>query len=431
MCIALYNISFYLVIRHCYISGGSTGIHLENVTRFSSYDNIIYNNVVGMNLISCDHSVVLATNFTENADQIDLNDSYNINIEQCQFVAGDHAILATNVAYSWIVNNTFSDLPNGLILDTGCIGNSISQNTFLDGIFIGLQISGNSFDNSIIWNSFEKTPDSVYDDSNGSLNDFSYNYYSEFTSFDLDGNGVYDTPYHILGAANAYDYHPLKYQPHRPTWIQTPENLEIELGDSCHYQFEVQSYAPISEWSVNDTFHFAIDQTGVLMDRRSLTVGQYNIEVTATNLYGQSLSGEVTITVVDTTAPMLITTPEERETAFGEDVYLQLIAWDLSGIAGWSLDDTGNFTLSWTSLGEMSVAIIENSVTLEPGVYPLQLRVYDSNGLMRAADFNVTVERISAGGTPLIWILAPTGLAGVALLFGIIAFLNTRKPPRK
>ena len=79
----------------------------------------------------------------------------------------------------------------------------------------------------------------------------------------------------------------------------------------------------------------------------------------------------------------------------------------------------------------MSVAIIENSVTLEPGVYPLQLRVYDSNGLMRAADFNVTVERISAGGTPLIWILAPTGLAGVALLFGIIAFLNTRKPPRK
>ena len=431
MCIALYNISFYLVIRHCYVSGGSIGVHLENVTRFSSYDNIIHNNAVGMHLINCDHSIILATNFTENTQQLDVEDSYNINIEQCQFIAGDQAIAATNVAYSWIVNNTFSEMSDGIILDTGCIGNSIAQNTFLDGVFFGLQISGSSFDNSIIWNSFEKPPDSVYDNSNDIPNDFSYNYYSGFTSFDLDSDGVYDTPYHIPGTAGAYDYHPLKYQPYIPTWIQIPKNLEIELGDSCHNQFKVQSYPPISEWSVNDTLHFVIDQNGVLMDRRNLTVGEYNLEVTVINLYGQSLSGEFIITVVDTTAPRLITTPEETDITFGEDVYLQLIAWDLSGIAGWSLNDTGIFTLSWTSYGEMSVATIENSAVLKPGVYPLHLTVFDSSGLMRAADFNITVERASAKATPLIWILFPTGLAGAAILFGIIAFLNTRKPLKK
>ncbi|MFX1607319.1 MAG: hypothetical protein ACFFDD_15640, partial [Promethearchaeota archaeon] len=111
---------------------------------------------------------------------------------------------------------------------------------------------------------------------------------------------------------------------------------------------------------------------------------------------------------------------------YGEEVSLLFIAWDNAEIAQWTLGDTGNFSFTWDSYGELSVGTIESIGILEPGSYPLHLTAYDSSGLMVATSLTVTVERIPTEGLPLVFVAAPTGLAGVAIVIGLFSLVRKR-----
>jgi hypothetical protein len=259
------------------------------------------------------------------------------------------------------------------------------------------------------------------------MNEFSHNYYFEFSyAPDENNDGIYDYPYNIP-SSTAYDHNPLRYPPLPPVWDQSLSDRIVELGDSLNYDLSVTSSPPVRNWYINDTLHFLIDDEGTIMDRGNLEVGEYSLEVTVTDLYGASISGQLTVSVSDTVAPVWATTPTDQQFYYGEDIDIQIIAWDLSGISSWTLDDEVNFTLTSTPFGEAGVARISNVGSLEPGSYPLHIVVYDSNGLLVAASFTITIVTLPSDGASLVWIAAPTGLAGVAVVIALYAIVKPKQ----
>lgn len=426
-CITFYDISLYVVLRDCLIGNATYGVRLYNVTRFASIGNIIYGTGFGMEILLCDHSIIMDTRFEENYNAIYVEDSVNMHIEGCQFITSYIAIDGSDLAYSWIVNNTITDVDYGIFLEPGCVGNEIIQNSVSETSSIGIVMAPAAEYNKVVWNCFNADLGGAYDDSVVPTNEFSHNYYSEFISIDLDEDGIYDTPYLVPGIAGVYDYHPLRYEPLPPSWADTPPDFEIELGSSWFHQLEVNSYPPIAHWLVNDTLHFEIDHNGVLLDRGNLMLGEYGLEVNATDLYGQSVTGVFKVTVVDSVYPVFVTTLQDVSFYYGEDFEIQVIAWDNSWVEEWMLSDTGNFSIIWESFGELSIATIDSVGSLDLGSYPLHITVFDSSGLMVAMSFTVTIERMPAEGAPLVWVIAPSSLAGVAIVLGLISLLRTRK----
>jgi parallel beta-helix repeat protein len=424
-CIALYNISLHLVIRDCLFGSGEYGIYLENVTNFSSIGNTISGSDNGILFRNCDHSIVTSTSFTQNLNHLVLNDTVNMLIEDCTFESSSFAIIGYLLFYSSIVKNTFSDSEYGIYFPYACMNNEIIQNSFSELAYEGVLLVGGTR-TKVAWNYFGGYTEGASDYSGTSSNDFSYNYYIGFTSLDQNNDGIYDTSYPIVGSLGVRDYNPLRYPPFPPSWAYAPADFEIELGSSCFHQLEVNSYPPIAHWLVNDTLHFDIDQNGVLLDRGNLLLGEYGLEVNATDLYGQSVTAVFKVSVVDTIYPVFVTTLQDVSFYYGEEVDIQVMAWDNAWVEEWTLSDTGNFTITWESFGELSLATIESVGSLEVGSYPLHITVSDSSGLMAATSFTVTIQHMPAEGVPLPWVIAPAGLAGVAIVIGLFSLLKKR-----
>jgi len=427
-CISLYNISLYVVVRDCFIGNATYGFYLYNVSHFSSIGNIIYDSGYGMYILLGDHSIIMNTAFEEDYYPIYVEDSVSMNIEGCQFKTCENAIDGSSLEYSWIVNNTFIDGEYGIILEPGCIGNVIKQNSFTGFTFEGVILANGVSWTKVMWNYFGgDSLGGASDYTTSSSNEFSHNYYFGFTSSDLDNNGICDESYRIMGSSGLRDYSPLMYPPLPPSWLYTPADFEVELGSSCHFQFEVDSSPPIAHWLVNDTVHFDIDQNGVLLDRSNLELGEYWLEVNATDLYGKSVIAVFKVTVVDSSYPMFVTTTQDFSFYYGEDVEIQVIAWDNSGIEEWILSDNSNFSITWESFGELSVATIESVGPLEIGTYAIHLTVFDSSELMVATSFTVTIEQVPAEGFSFTWILIPSGLAIAAIVVAFVSLFMTRK----
>ncbi|MFW9975605.1 MAG: NosD domain-containing protein, partial [Candidatus Thorarchaeota archaeon] len=310
-CITLYDISLYVVLRDCFIGNATWGIYLVNVTRFSSIGNIIYGNGFGMYTLLCDHSIIMDTIFEEDYYGIYVEKAMNVHIEGCQFIKSWAAIDACDLVSSWIVDNTITDVEYGIVLEPSCIDNEVRQNSISEASSIGIIISLASEYNKIVLNCLNSDSWGAYDDSAGTTNVFSHNYYSDYTSIDVDEDGVYDIPHLIPGVSGVYDYHPLRYEPLSPSWAYAPVDFEMELGSSCFRQLQVNSYPPIAHWVVNDTLHFEIDHNGVLLDRGNLVLGEYGLEVNVTDLYGQSVTGVFKVTVVDSAYPVFVMTLED------------------------------------------------------------------------------------------------------------------------
>ncbi|MFW9968472.1 MAG: hypothetical protein ACFFEA_15095, partial [Candidatus Thorarchaeota archaeon] len=105
-----------------------------------------------------------------------------------------------------------------------------------------------------------------------------------------------------------------------------------------------------------------------------LMAGVYGINVTATDPYGNSLSGVFVATILspeqDITPPTWIVAPVNQILEYGEAFIQRLGAWDSSGIEYWWVNDTVNFAIDENG-------VIRNATILAPGVYRLEVRTFD------------------------------------------------------
>ena len=123
----------------------------------------------------------------------------------------DNGFLLWNCSYLLISNNTIAYNARGIHLHAvnnefnEIFGNTIVANTQQAIILDDSSQYNNIKGNDIINNGGD--PSQAIDD--GIDNEFSDNYWSEWTSPDADGDGFVDNPYAIDGSANNHDYFPL------------------------------------------------------------------------------------------------------------------------------------------------------------------------------------------------------------------------------
>ena len=194
-----------------------------------------------------------------------------------------------------------------------------------------------------------------------------------------------------------------------PEWIVGPSDFVIHEGEAFNEGLIVTDESGISTWSINNTIDFSltVQQLNVsgynfgwlllqIINATILLEGNYPLNATVVDPYGNLLTGIFTVTVsaetTDVTAPVWISTPTAQILSYGEPLTLQLVAWDASGISyGW-VNDTDHFTIdeSW---------ILRNVSVLEPGLYRLEVRMYDSFDNFCSANFTVTVLDVPTTST--------------------------------
>jgi hypothetical protein len=164
------------------------------------------------------------------------------------------------------------------------------------------------------------------------------------------------------------------FAPTPPIWATPLPDWVIEFGDTFTYDLDTTSPPPIdgSSWTVNDTTHFMIDENGIIADISVLPVDEYGVRVRVANLYGIPLSGCFTVSVQDTTPPIW-DCPASYNVSFGFPVSLQLIAFDLSGVIHWTLEDFTLFSITETGL-------LTNTEVLHIGRYELLVNASDPYG---------------------------------------------------
>jgi len=217
----------------------------------------------------------------------------------------------------------------------------------------------------------------------------------------------------------------LMYFPFAPDWLHLPVDQVIEFGNVFEYPLEFITTALTAPYdlSVDDSVNFAADYNDTITSKTALPVGVYPLQVVATNIYGYKTEGAFTLTVEDTTPP-LITSPEDITYTKGEGDYE--IAWTMSDLSPTSyrvlLDGT-----ELTSSAENSTST-SFSMTLEdkdPGVYNYSMVAEDIWGNMAMDTVIVTVLPIPFLEVLLPWLFV--GAVAVIALVVIVFLLQKRK----
>jgi len=251
-----------------------------------------------------------------------------------------------------------------------------------------------------------------------------------------------------LGIWGSWETSSFKYEilTSLPSWSNLVETTEpIELGETMSV-------------SIDTTHTSGINQ--VQIEYYSANHTMYNIGNTYSHSWIPDSAGSIPYTifiesfvgtwnsvsdsaeVVDTTPPTWVTPPSDKVLYVGEDLSIQLVATDLSGIQQWSINDDVNF--------QIEGGLLTNRVALSPGGYELNVTVTDNEGNSLSTTFRVAVVEIPATPTttpttsptttPTTGPGQPTPADGsilvIAALVGVIAVLIViivfqRKPPKK
>ncbi|MFX1502901.1 MAG: SBBP repeat-containing protein [Promethearchaeota archaeon] len=169
-----------------------------------------------------------------------------------------------------------------------------------------------------------------------------------------------------------------------PTWDEIPTDQIVEFTGDLSYDLNVIDLSGIDHWWINDTINFNITNTGLITDIVLLSVGEYHIEVKAYDPYGNYCNATFKIIVQNMAKPIWDDVPTDQIVEYGENLYYDLNASDLSGIDHWWINDTLSFSIN-------DDGIISNIVSLSPGVYYLEVRAYDPLGNYCNATFRIVV----------------------------------------
>ncbi|MFX1577751.1 MAG: cadherin repeat domain-containing protein [Promethearchaeota archaeon] len=170
-----------------------------------------------------------------------------------------------------------------------------------------------------------------------------------------------------------------------PTWDENPENQIREVGTSFFYDLNASDASGIDHWWINDTTHFSIDGSGIIVNSTFLDVAVIWVEVRAIDRAGNYCAAEFSITVQDTISPAWVQAPVDQYLGYGEMLRYDLNATDFSGIDQWTINDTILFSID-------SNGVITNTTNLITGIYGLSVWVNDTYGNLLADAFTIVID---------------------------------------
>ena len=385
----LYSCSDIVITDNIVSANGNYGFYLSSCSGIVITDSTVSGNGgVGFDLYSCSGFVITDSTISGNRN-------YGFNLHSCSGIViiesvvsanGNYGVYSSHSSNSIFRNNTITDSRYGIYLYNSEY-NTLTNNSIVNNRDYGIYLWYS--DHSILtWNIFGNSTTNVYDRS--SYNTFDYNFYSDYTGIDADKDSIGDTPHTFY---NNQDPHPRMM----PRWLTHPADQILEFGDVFQYEFNVQYFWNLHTWWLNDSTYFSIDNNGVITSIGLVPVGSYGLTVSVNDTRGAIVSGEFTITVVDTTPPSWVETPITQTSEFGTSFIYDLNAFDLSVIDYWWLNITEGFVIDENG-------VITNSTFLAVGVYSLEVRVYDIYDNYRSAEFCVLV----VDTTNPVWVQTPS-----------------------
>ncbi len=112
-----------------------------------------------------------------------------------------------------------------------------------------------------------------------------------------------------------------------PHWTEPLVDHAVNIGDDFSHVLHADDYSGLDTWWVNDSLRFAVDDEGVVANVIALPIGNYGIEVSVNDTFGNVLNGSLNVEVVPTNT----TTPTVPSTGPNP---LDLLTITLFGAAG-------------------------------------------------------------------------------------------------
>ncbi|MHA1924884.1 MAG: right-handed parallel beta-helix repeat-containing protein [Candidatus Thorarchaeota archaeon] len=452
-CISVYNTRVNFTIRNCLLTGATidpnAGIFLSNVShalitnsncsanRFgirlasgSNYNSIINNTCNygnrGIRVTLSHHNTIEGNICDGNGDGVYLEGA-----EWCQVRnnwindSAWNGIHVEGTLFASILNNTclFSDDAGIRYFASG--EGLVANNTCMNNTFFGIEISGPSSNSLItnntfvnndygiyiadlsecdsLWNILENNRvENAYDGSSW-MGEMMYNYWSDYAGTDANNDGIGDTPHALF---DAFDPYPLMFNPTPPRWISVPQDVEIEQSDELfHVVYSAYAPAPLYWW-VSDGVHFTIDDAGHLVSRYFLEPITYDLKIVVSNFYGISIVAEFSVKVTEDISPSWMIAPHTQTLESHEAFDYYVAAIDPSGIGGWELNNTIQFVLTEYYFEGGSTARLTNASVLSPGIYALNISVFDTHDNKLSSVFKVNVRRPPVDTTSPSWVIA-------------------------
>ena len=180
--------------------------------------------------------------------------------------------------------------------------------------------------------------------------------------------------------------------------------------------------------------------SGLITNATSLDLGEYNLDIFATDSSGNVLVTSITVFVQDTTAPVIVISSEDYEYEFGTtDHSVFWIAFDIAP-ANYTIFLDGSLAVSsdWQS----NTSVIFGVDSLDVGNHTIEIRFYDTSMNLVSNIIHITVVAASSTTstettsspttTPTvdssILLLLGGGAAGIAFI--VVAIVGYKKLKR-
>lgn len=167
-----------------------------------------------------------------------------------------------------------------------------------------------------------------------------------------------------------------------PYFLHALADHTIEYGNPFAYDINATDNYKVDTYTVNDS-SFSIDSTGYLANITLLPVGNYWLNITINDTWSNEFSDVLGVNVSDTLPPA-ITYIENVTEQLGVPLSRDFDAYDLSGITGWSVNDT-RFSID-------ASGIFTNATALSVELYSVIIYVFDpySNSVSETISVNIS-----------------------------------------
>jgi nitrous oxidase accessory protein len=187
-----------IAIENNYVSGHRDGIYLEFVHYATITGNTGENNLrYGLHFMFSDNCTYTRNTFRRNGAGIAVMYTKNVvmteNVMEFNWGAASFGLLLKDINDTHVHNNVFYKNTIG-IYSEGSNRVKIEKNQFIENGW-AVRIWASSSDNVFTQNNFINNTFDVATNSKQNFNTFTGNYWSNYTGYDLTGNGIGDVPY--------------------------------------------------------------------------------------------------------------------------------------------------------------------------------------------------------------------------------------------